>query len=337
MTTLFDILNVNPAESVQPVQPAGIGGIAQTLAKVAGRGAQQAAGRDTRPTGQRVAEATQGVDPNDPASLIAAAQRLDAIGESQRAVALRQLAAQASLKQQEAEREASARTAIATEVAQYSPGLARATNLGNPEALEASVGLLADIEQASAEAALTPEGESDLTSSQFLAGGYALRTATANDIFQTIGDKFTGLGATWGNISPNMFQTEDRQTFEQAERNFINAVLRRESGATINPDEFVSARKQYIPLIGDSEAVVQQKALNRQIVISSLRQEAGEAYDRILKDVSLSMPRTTESEETVETQEVATETPIEVSYNQWNQVRQAEPTSGGQMGRRRGR
>ena len=100
MTTLFDVLNVNPAESVQPVQPAGVGGIAQTLAKVAGRGAQQAAGRDTRPTGQRVAEATQGVDPNDPASLIAAAQRLDAIGESQRAIGLRQIAANMS-KQQE--------------------------------------------------------------------------------------------------------------------------------------------------------------------------------------------------------------------------------------------
>lgn len=100
MTTLFDILNVSPAESVEPVQPAGIQGIAQTLAGVAGRGARQAAGQDTRPLGQRVATATKGLDTTDPASLIQAAQRLDAIGESQRAVGLRQVAANLN-KQQE--------------------------------------------------------------------------------------------------------------------------------------------------------------------------------------------------------------------------------------------
>ena len=100
MTTLFDILNVNPAESVQPVQPAGIGGIAQTLAKVASRGVQQAAGQDTRPVGQRVAEATQGTDPNDPASLRQMAQRLNSIGESQRAMAVLQMATQMENQQQ---------------------------------------------------------------------------------------------------------------------------------------------------------------------------------------------------------------------------------------------
>ena len=100
MTTLFDILNVSPAESVEPVAPVGLEGIAQTLAGVVGRGARQAAGQDTRPLGQRVATATQGVDPTDPTSLIQAAQRLDAIGESQRAIGLRQIAANLN-KQQE--------------------------------------------------------------------------------------------------------------------------------------------------------------------------------------------------------------------------------------------
>ena len=140
MTTLFDVLNVNPAESVQPVQPAGVRGIAQTLAGVAGRGARQSAGQDTRPTGQRVAEATQGTDPNDPASLIAAAQRLDAIGESQRAIGLRQMAAQARIRKEQAAEEAQ-RKEVEGEL--FSLVEARATALDTPQALITSKALQA--------------------------------------------------------------------------------------------------------------------------------------------------------------------------------------------------
>ena len=93
MATIFDILNVNPAESVAPVQP-GLLGAAQTLGQTAGRGAAQAVGRDTRSQSQKVSSAARGVNPNDPASLLQMAERLDQVGETTRAAAVRQMAQQ---------------------------------------------------------------------------------------------------------------------------------------------------------------------------------------------------------------------------------------------------
>lgn len=71
----------------------------------------------------------------------------------------------------------------------------------------------------------------------------------------------------------------DAQEFRQAERNFINAVLRRESGAAIADSEFDSAREQYIPQPGDSEATLQQKTRNREVVFKGLRMSSGGAYE----------------------------------------------------------
>lgn len=148
MTTLFDVLNVNPAESVQPVQPAGIGGIAQTLAKVASRGVQQAAGQDTRPVGQRVAEATQGTDPNDPASLRQMAQRLNSIGESQRAMAVLQMATQMENQQQLAIDQEAAYNSVADSLRSIGlPGVADAVANGDQTAYEAGVDALTRIQE----------------------------------------------------------------------------------------------------------------------------------------------------------------------------------------------
>lgn len=43
-------------------------------------------------------------------------------------------------------------------------------------------------------------------------------------------------------------KSDDRQQFEQAQRNFINSVLRQESGAAIADSEFENAKKQYFPM-----------------------------------------------------------------------------------------
>jgi hypothetical protein len=37
------------------------------------------------------------------------------------------------------------------------------------------------------------------------------------------------------------------QSQKQAEQNFINAILRKESGAAISPSEYKNAEKQYFP------------------------------------------------------------------------------------------
>jgi hypothetical protein len=77
---------------------------------------------------------------------------------------------------------------------------------------------------------------------------------------------------------PNMLQSPIIQQQLQAERNFINAVLRRESGAAIAESEFESAEKQYFPVPGDSQEVLAQKKANRDLVSNNLINESGSAY-----------------------------------------------------------
>jgi hypothetical protein len=68
---------------------------------------------------------------------------------------------------------------------------------------------------------------------------------------------------------------DNYRLYDQAKRNFINAVLRRESGAAIAPSEFASANMQYFPEPGDSQAVIDQKKRNRETVIKGMARESG--------------------------------------------------------------
>lgn len=85
-------------------------------------------------------------------------------------------------------------------------------------------------------------------------------------------------GASGVPIFGNYLTDSDYQKAAQAERNFINAVLRRESGAVISEEEFANARQQYFPQPGDTEAVIQQKEQNRRTVIDGFTREAGPQY-----------------------------------------------------------
>lgn len=80
----------------------------------------------------------------------------------------------------------------------------------------------------------------------------------------------------------NFALTPEQQSFLQAERNFINAVLRRESGAVISDEEFSNARKQYIPQPGDSAKVLEQKRRNRETVQRSFMRDAGPSYQPVI-------------------------------------------------------
>jgi hypothetical protein len=115
-----------------------------------------------------------------------------------------------------------------------------------------------------------------LTSAQAQALGYGERTLAASVVIDEVGNQFTGVGSkiTGSSLFPNVLKSDDRQRFEQAQRNFINAVLRRESGASIAPTEFESANMQYFPMPGDSQPVLLQKKRNRDMVTRSLLREA---------------------------------------------------------------
>jgi len=78
----------------------------------------------------------------------------------------------------------------------------------------------------------------------------------------------------------NYLVSDEYQSGEQAQRDFINAVLRRESGAVISPEEFANARVQYFPQSGDSEATLAQKAKNRETQLLGIERGAGAAYIR---------------------------------------------------------
>lgn len=74
---------------------------------------------------------------------------------------------------------------------------------------------------------------------------------------------------------PGFLQPENLKRQEQAERSFINAVLRRESGAAISPSEFESAEKQYFARAGDTPAVLAQKKRERALAIQGMEQQSG--------------------------------------------------------------
>lgn len=79
-------------------------------------------------------------------------------------------------------------------------------------------------------------------------------------------------------VAGNYLVSENRQKYEQAKRDFINAQLRRESGAAISPSEFESADKQYFPIPGDSAEVIKQKAQNRRAAVEAMGREGGPSY-----------------------------------------------------------
>jgi hypothetical protein len=83
------------------------------------------------------------------------------------------------------------------------------------------------------------------------------------------------IGGAMG-AAANLALSADQQKVEQAQRNFVNAVLRQESGAVISQPEFENAKKQYFPQPGDSKEVIAQKRANRKIAISGFKRIAGD-------------------------------------------------------------
>ena len=73
----------------------------------------------------------------------------------------------------------------------------------------------------------------------------------------------------------NLKMSPNDQKAEQAQRDFVNAVLRRESGAAISQSEFDNARIQYFPQTGDSPEVKAQKATNRKTAIEGIKKASG--------------------------------------------------------------
>jgi hypothetical protein len=118
---------------------------------------------------------------------------------------------------------------------------------------------------------------------QYLAGGYGGRMVQAEEVFARLTDDINEMHP-WKFKAEQLvdepyLQSDLMQSYMQAARNFINAQMRRESGAAIAPHEFENANKQYLPLPGDSEETSRQKAANRQYVTHTMVRSAGPAYE----------------------------------------------------------
>ena len=73
--------------------------------------------------------------------------------------------------------------------------------------------------------------------------------------------------------------TPEGQQYNRAKRDFITAVLRRESGAAIAQSEFITEDKKYFPQIGDTADVIADKARARATALESMKAQSGPAYD----------------------------------------------------------
>lgn len=129
------------------------------------------------------------------------------------------------------------------------------------------------------------------TEFQGKSAGYGARAEQADKIITSLEGKYNPaainsklsvestplVGGILGAATNKFALSANDQRAEQAQRDFVNAVLRQESGASISASEFDNARSQYFPQPGDSKDVLTQKAQNRKLAIQGFKNSAGKA------------------------------------------------------------
>jgi hypothetical protein len=127
------------------------------------------------------------------------------------------------------------------------------------------------------------------TEYQAKAAGFGARAEQADKIITSLNGKYSPaavnsktsmdstplVGGMLGGISNKFVLSSQDQKAEQAQRDFINAVLRQESGAAIAASEFDNAAKQYFNQPGDGPDVIAQKDQNRKLAIQGFKNSGG--------------------------------------------------------------
>ncbi len=128
--------------------------------------------------------------------------------------------------------------------------------------------------------------QSDLTDSGKLTYNYGTRMYQSGNIISklenNIGKKglLDSIGQAAeekmaGGTLTGRFVSPEFQQFDQAQRDFLNAVLRKESGAVISDQEFDNAKKQYFPVPGDDQKTIEQKRRNRELATRNFLDATG--------------------------------------------------------------
>jgi hypothetical protein len=122
------------------------------------------------------------------------------------------------------------------------------------------------------------------TEVQGAAEQFANRMENAEKSFGKVGTEGLGVsGAAQSAVGAipgvgNFLKTENFQKMEQAKREWVTALLRKESGAAIGRDEYTQYDRQFFPQPGDAPGVVAQKAEARRTAVEALKKSAGPSY-----------------------------------------------------------
>lgn len=111
--------------------------------------------------------------------------------------------------------------------------------------------------------------------------GFYMRAADAVETLAGIEKDIKDLGLAgqaWQKFAPNFMQTQLGQTYEQAQRQFTEARLRKDSGAAIPEHEYVNDKRTYFVQPGDTNETLERKRKAREVLISALKNESGRAY-----------------------------------------------------------
>ena len=102
-------------------------------------------------------------------------------------------------------------------------------------------------------------------------------TGSIVGVVPLIGDKLTGMTESVFNVLPQIMGglSPEQQQVAQARLNFITANLRKESGATLLPSEFITEEKKYFPKPGDDATVIAQKQKARNLALKAMEIQAG--------------------------------------------------------------
>lgn len=124
---------------------------------------------------------------------------------------------------------------------------------------------------------------------------YYTRGNEANKLLSTLGNNLTATGGQQGGLrgaldsalrgipglgnssTVNNLVSSQRQNAEQAGKEFLTSILRKDTGAAVTPAEFEIYGDMYLPQVGDSSSQLQQKARAREIALQAIRASMGGA------------------------------------------------------------
>jgi len=128
------------------------------------------------------------------------------------------------------------------------------------------------------------QGGGKLTEGEGKSTGFFGRMLASNDVINKFEQEGLNLGQTLAGGVPlvgNFMVSENYQQLKNAQEDFLKAILRKESGATITDEEMASYGPIYFPQPGDSQQVIEQKRRNRERQVEAMKFTAGKGASQL--------------------------------------------------------